>query len=345
MREKEIVAVVGMTGSGKSLVSDFLTSKGYKFIRFGQITLDEVKRRGLFGEAAEKEVREGFRKQLGMGAFAILNKPKIDDLLKEGSVVVDGLYSWSEYKFLKDTYGDMLKILAVIAPPKLRYDRLENRKEIDEQMRNRPTTRVESKSRDYAEIENIEKAGPIAMADITIINDGTRDDLIKKLNKIFDECWRPSWDEYFIDIVKVVAERGTCNRGRTGCVIVRDKQILVTGYVGSPRGIPHCDEVGHQMKSVVHEDGSVSQHCMRTAHAEVNAIAQAARLGISVLGATLYCKMAPCPTCAKMIINAGIKRVVAERRYHQGGEAENLFKTAGIEFSVLYDEVIKYNGQ
>ena len=156
---------------------------------------------------------------------------------------------------------------------------------------------------------------------------------------------RPSWDQYFMDIAKTVAERATCDRGRSGCVIARDKQILVTGYVGSPKGLPHCDEIGHQMKTMIHEDGNQTQHCVRTTHAEQNAIVQAAKLGISINNATLYCKMTPCSTCAKMIINAGIKRVVCEKKYHAGKESEEMFKCAGLEISFFEDEIEKYDKQ
>lgn len=157
--------------------------------------------------------------------------------------------------------------------------------------------------------------------------------------------YRPSWDEYFMDIAKTVAERATCDRGRSGCVIARDKQILVTGYVGSPKGLPHCDEVGHQMKTTTHEDGSQTQHCVRTTHAEQNAIVQAAKLGVSINNATLYCKMTPCSICAKMIINAGIKRVVCEKKYHAGQESEELFKTAGVEILFFDDKIEEYDKQ
>ena len=156
---------------------------------------------------------------------------------------------------------------------------------------------------------------------------------------------RPTWDEYFIEIAGTVSKRATCDRGRTGCVIVRDRQILTTGYVGSPMGLPHCDEIGHQMKSVTHEDGHVSQHCMRTAHAELNAIAQAAKLGIALEGATIYCRMSPCATCAKTIINTGIKRIVCEKRYHAGSESETMFKDAGVEIIFLNNEVVNYDKQ
>lgn len=156
---------------------------------------------------------------------------------------------------------------------------------------------------------------------------------------------RPSWDEYFIGIVQAVSQRATCDRGKTGVVIVKDKQILATGYVGSPIGLPHCDEAGHQIKKVTHEDGTESHHCLRTNHAEINAICQAARRGISIDGATLYCKMAPCHTCAKALINAGIKRIVAEKRYHQDKQAVELLKLANIQFEALNDEVVGYERQ
>ncbi|HML85458.1 MAG TPA: cytidine/deoxycytidylate deaminase family protein [Bacteroidales bacterium] len=156
---------------------------------------------------------------------------------------------------------------------------------------------------------------------------------------------RPSWDEYFMEIASTVAKRATCDRGRSGCVIVKNRQILVTGYVGSPRGLPHCDEVGHLFKKTIHEDGTVTNHCVRTVHAEQNAITQAARLGIALEGGTLYCRMTPCRTCAMLIINCGIERVVCEYKYHAGTESEAMFQEAGVELQYLHEEILKYNNQ
>jgi len=153
---------------------------------------------------------------------------------------------------------------------------------------------------------------------------------------------RPSWDEYFMEIANTVSKRATCNRGRSGCVIVKDRQILVSGYVGSPVGLPHCDEVGHQMKKMLHEDGSISEHCVRTVHAEQNAICQAAKRGIALEGSTLYCRMTPCRVCAMLIINCGIKRVVCEKKYHAGAESEEMFAKAGVELVFFNEEILKY---
>ncbi|MDR1458608.1 MAG: cytidine/deoxycytidylate deaminase family protein [Bacteroidales bacterium] len=156
---------------------------------------------------------------------------------------------------------------------------------------------------------------------------------------------RPSWDEYFMEIANTVAKRATCDRGRSGCVIARGKQLLVTGYVGSPNGMAHCDDVGHQMKKMIHEDGAITNHCVRTVHAEQNAICQAAKLGVALEGATLYCRMTPCRTCAMLIINCGIRRVVCEKKYHAGKESEEMFKLAHVTLDFINEEILKYNEQ
>ena len=156
---------------------------------------------------------------------------------------------------------------------------------------------------------------------------------------------RPSWDQYFMEIAHTVSKRATCDRGRSGCVIVRNRQILVTGYVDSPIGLPHCDEVGHQMKQAVHEDGHVTNHCVRTVHAEQNAICQAAKLGIALQDSTLYCRMTPCRVCAMLIINCGITRVVCEKKYHAGAESEEMFKMAGVSLEYFSEELMKYDNQ
>ena len=145
-----------------------------------------------------------------------------------------------------------------------------------------------------------------------------------------------------MEICDTVAKRATCDRGRSGCVIAKENRILVTGYVGAPAGLPHCDEVGHQMKKMIHEDGSVTQPCVRTVHAEQNAICQAAKNGISIEGATLYCRMTPCRTCAMLIINCGIGRVVCQRKYHDSADSLAMFAQAGVEIVHLLDEVQQY---
>jgi dCMP deaminase len=107
---------------------------------------------------------------------------------------------------------------------------------------------------------------------------------VKKSAKKDIKHQRPSWDEYFLEMVDMVGSRGTCDRGRSGAIIVKDKRILSTGYVGAPAGLPSCDEIGHEMHTVINEDGTESRHCIRTSHAEQNAINNAARIGVAIEG-------------------------------------------------------------
>lgn len=147
---------------------------------------------------------------------------------------------------------------------------------------------------------------------------------------------RPSWDEYFLGLVDAVAERATCDRGRSGALLVVQRQIVATGYVGSPSGFPHCDNVGHHLE--VGGDGR--EHCVRTVHAEQNALASAARFGVSVLGATSYSTMVPCRVCAMLLLTAGVDRVIARFSY-QDTRGLDVLRHAGVEV-VVYSQTVPY---
>ncbi|HPD44767.1 MAG TPA: AAA family ATPase [Candidatus Woesebacteria bacterium] len=162
--KNKVVCITGLTGAGKSVVADFFVKNNFQYIRLGQITIDEIEKRNLpVNEDNERKIREEFRAKYGMAAYAILNLTKIESLIKKGHVIVDGLYSFEEYKVLKDKFGDALVVVTVYAPPRIRYERLSRRQE-------RPLTIKEAQSRDFAEIENLNKGGTIAMADYTILN-------------------------------------------------------------------------------------------------------------------------------------------------------------------------------
>ena len=136
---------------------------------------------------------------------------------------------------------------------------------------------------------------------------------------------RPSWNEYFMNIAREVSKRSTCERAQVGAVIVRDKRILTTGYNGSPRGLPHCTEVGCLM-----DNG----HCIRTLHAEQNAIIQAALHGVITEGATIYVTHQPCFNCAKTIINAGVSEIVYDKEYRDDRSLYFLSQ-AGVKITAL----------
>jgi len=146
---------------------------------------------------------------------------------------------------------------------------------------------------------------------------------------------RDTWFDYFFGIVHAVSTRATCDRGKCAAITVKDKHILTTGYVGAAPGLPHCDDVGHLLRTVTHTDGSVKVHCIRSVHAEANAIAQAARFGMSLADARLYTIMFPCFDCAKLLVAAGITQVYAERDYQASVDSKALLTAAGVHWVLM----------
>ena len=144
---------------------------------------------------------------------------------------------------------------------------------------------------------------------------------------------RPTWDEYFMEMAELARQRSTCLRRRVGAVIVKDNRVIATGYNGVPKGIRHCEETGCLRQQLNVPSGKMHELC-RGLHAEQNAIIQAACMGSSIEGGTLYCTTQPCVICTKMIINAGIKRVVIKESYPDE-LAQQMAKEAGLVIDVM----------
>jgi dephospho-CoA kinase len=181
-----LLILVGMAGSGKSSVARHLEQKGWRVIRFGALTMQELEKRGLpINEANEKVIREELRAKHGMDAYARLLLPSIKESLATGPTVIDGLYSWAEYKFLKGHFGEQIKVVAIYTTRSARYARLSQRPD-------RTLSFTEAEQRDYAEIENVEKGGPIAMADYTVVNDGTQRKLFRAVDKLLSTLYTAS---------------------------------------------------------------------------------------------------------------------------------------------------------
>ena len=176
-----LLAIVGLAGAGKTEATEYIIKKtGWPKVYLGQGVIDEVKNRGQkINEQNERAVREELRAKHGMGAMAIVNLPKIQELYEQSNVIIESLYSWEEYTKLKEEFGENFKVLAIYTSFPIRAERMRNRPV-------RPLTESDLKSRDYSQIENLHQAGPIARADWTIINEGSKEELYSKLDEIIE---------------------------------------------------------------------------------------------------------------------------------------------------------------
>jgi len=337
-----------MLGAGKGTVAGYLVKeKGFKHYSARDFFTEEVLRRGLVvNRDSLVLIANDLRKKHGPGHVAeqLYERAARDG----GDAVIESLRCLGEVDLLRKK-GDFV-LFGVDADPETRYARIIERGSATDNISFDKFVAHEQREAAQSDPTKGNIRGCVDVADYVFRNDWTVEELHKKVEAVLveikgekeaeDAYNRPSWDEYFMNICHEVARRGTCSRGRTACVFVKNKHILVTGYVGAPKGLPHCDKVGHQMENTIHGDGVERAHCVRTSHAEQNAICQAAKLGIPIEGSTVYCKMEPCSVCAKMIINCGVRRVVCEKRYQSG--ARSLLEEAGVRVDVLNDEVVKY---
>ena len=339
------IGITGTLGAGKGTIVDYLVKeKGFVHFSVRDFITQEIERRGMpVNRDSMTIVGNDLRKQHSPSYIT-------DELYKQAqetgkNCIIESVRTPLEVSELRKNSNFYL--FAIDADAKVRYERIVVRGSSTENVSFENFIANEQREMTSDDPNKQHLKACIEQADYLFSNDGDFEDLHQKIEEVLDKIMykRPSWDEYFMELANTASKRATCDRGRSGCVIVKNRHVLVTGYVGSPAGLPHCDEVGHLFSKTIHSDGSISNHCIRTVHAEQNAICQAARRGIALEGATLYCRMTPCRTCAMLIINCGIKRVVCERKYHKGAESEEMFRQAGIELEFFYDEVQKYENQ
>lgn len=181
----QLIAVVGMAGTGKSVITDYLEEQGWAKVYFGGLVYEKMREEGIeITPDSQKEFREKIREQYGMAAVAILLLPKIKKLYEEGkNVVLDGLYSWDEYKVLEKEFPDILKLVCVVTNKEIRYERVAVRPD-------RPFSKDDIIKRDLSEIENLAKGGPIAYADYFILNNGNMEEEIAQLKNILKQMNR-----------------------------------------------------------------------------------------------------------------------------------------------------------
>lgn len=340
-----VVGITGTLGAGKGTIVEILKRRGFVHYSVRDFLVKEIERRGL----------EVNRDTMTLTANSLRAEQGADYIVRSiyseaskvgKNCIIESIRNPKEVDFLKGLGNAYL--FSIDADLRLRYERIKLRKSQTDSVDFE--TFVENEQREMASESENEQNISYCMrsADYKYLNNSDiaalEKDVLRALNAI-EKKLRPSWDEYFMELSDAASRRATCDRGRSGCVVVKDRQVLVTGYVGSPRGLAHCDDVGHLLKQTIDENGTISTHCVRTVHAEQNAICQAARRGISLDGATLYCRMTPCRTCAMMIINCGIKRVVCQMKYHAGSESEQMFREAGVELEFFSEQVLRYDRQ
>lgn len=343
-----IIGLTGTLAAGKGEIVKFLKQKGFKHFSVSEYLTQIIKERGLEVNRDNMVFIANQLRQMYSPSYLaekLYEKAKLEDT----NCIIESLRTVGEIESLRKK-GEFI-LIAVNANQGIRYMRSQTRLSEKDKISFEKFLYDENKEMISSDPAKQNLSECIKLADYKIENDGNIEELHKNVEEILskisveeptEKYIRPTWDEYFMEVAKTIAKRATCDRGRSGCVIARDKQLLVTGYVGSPKGLPHCDDVGHQFKKTIHEDGKITNHCVRTVHAEQNAICQAAKLGMSINGATLYCKMTPCRVCAMLIINSGIKRVVCEKKYHAGAESEEMFSKAGVELDFFENEIEQY---
>lgn len=328
-----IIGLTGPNASGKGVVASHLIKRGFVYLSLSDILREELTKRG---ERPERESLYAFgnelRRKKGPG---ILAEKILERITTGDSYVIDSIRHPSEANVLRRLSG--FHLVCVDAPIEVRFERIRRRgREKD------PTTfayflELEKRELEGGGEDHQQLAKTMRTADYVIRNDGTLDELREKVDMMISELsdteksnTRPSWDDYFMGIARVVAARSNCIRRKVAAIIVVDKRIISTGYNGTPRGTRNCDEGGCPRCSESPESGRRLDECL-CSHGEENAIVQAAYHGISVKGGVLYSTCSPCLICTKMIINAGISEVVYNEEYPLADASLALLREAGVE--------------
>jgi len=330
MGAKMLIGLTGRNAAGKGTVAEYLKERSFYYESLSDAIRDEAK---MCGRELTREnlisIGNELRQKLGAGVLAerILGK-----LEQDKNYVIDSIRNPEEALALKKRGNFFL--VCVEASAKKRFERIKKRgREKD------PKTvgefskleKMEAKSSDPAS-QQLEAT--IALADKRVVNDGTIEQLHRRVESMLRELpqnfERPGWDEYFINVAKTIATRSNCVKRKVAALIVKDKRIISTGYNGTPRGVANCNEGGCPRCNSFAKSGTALEECI-CSHAEENAIVQAAYHGVNLKGGILYCTFSPCLNCSKMIINAGIERVVFNADYPLSDTAKRILKEAGIE--------------
>jgi len=316
-----IIGLTGSMGSGKGEIVKILQGKGFEYVTLSSIVREEARRRGI-PEEREKlmDIGNSMRKKDGAGVLAkcALEKISESDCSKW---VVDGIRNPAEVKELRKS--KKIYIIGVDTDKNLLVERILNRsRESDPRVRDEILKKIErelgkGEPKDGQQVEKCMKE-----ADKIIGNNGTLEEFTQSFSDYYNSIRRPSKDEYYLDLAKSVCRRSTCTKVEMGAVIIKDDQVVATGYCGAPRGTKSSQEHGFCLRRKLGIPSGHRYEMCRSVHAEQNAIINAARSGTSLLGGDMYIygkiqgedgavlDAFPCFICKKMLINCGLKRVV-----------------------------------
>jgi len=325
-----ILGISGLNGSGKSEVVGFLEERSFYPLSLSDVLRQELARQGL-EETRERMIDAGraLRASEGEGALAARLATQ---MAPDRNYVVDSVRHPSEVEVLRQRTG-RFKLIWVEAEEGVRFERMQTRGRAGD-----AETLAQFRELEQRELRSSDPAAQQLLAvrelaDFTVDNGGSLDDLRHRMHDLLQDNLffeRPSWDEYFISIARVVATRSNCVKRKVGAIIALDRRIISTGYNGTPRGVRNCNEGGCPRCNSFAAGGTRLDECL-CSHGEENAITQAAYHGVSVRGAALYTTFAPCLTCTKMIINAGIDEVAYNAAYPLGDVSLALLREAGVK--------------
>lgn len=324
-----IIGLTGKNGSGKTAVSDYLRSRGFEHYSLSDAIRNEIRERG---EEITRDrlidVGTELRERLGPGVLA----ERILALLEsDHNYVIDSIRNPQEVEVLRRRPD--FTLLAMEADERLRFERSRIRGREQAAQTLEQFVQEEARELNSSNPASQQLLATQQKADITVINNGTVKDLHCQLDELLpplmSRFMRPTWDEYFMNIAKVVATRSNCMKRKVAAIIVKDRRVISTGYNGTPRGAKNCNEGGCPRCNSLAASGTALDECL-CSHGEENAITQAAYYGIRLKGATLYSTFAPCLLCTKMIINSGIAEVVFNQDYPLNDRALGLLRECGI---------------
>lgn len=330
-----LIGLIGKNAAGKTTAAEHLKSKGFYYYSLSDTLREEAQRAGIF-PSRDNLVKIGneLRKRFGPG---ILSTMALEKIKSDRNYVVDSIRNPEEARVLKRQANAVL--FFIDAQENTRFERIKARGRQGD-----PRTFDEFLSAEEKEAQNSDEAmqnieGTIKLADKKIENNSTIDEFRKKIDQSLEpektttpSFERPDWDQYFIDVAKTVATRSNCVKRKVAAVIVKEKRIISTGYNGTPRGVKNCNEGGCPRCNSFADSGTKLEECV-CSHGEENAIVQASFHGVAISGSTIYTTFCPCLMCSKMIINAGIKRVVYNEEYPLNETAQKILKEAKIELT------------